>query len=99
VRSSSAKISPDPAKPLEKQCRTGAVDSVVSTALANVLATTRHGGAVAAWGRAGGMDLPISAAPFILCGASPFGIESLIADRRMAWGVLASELDWEGSRP
>jgi len=44
------------------------------------------------------MDLPISVAPFILCGASPFGIESLIADRRMAWGRLASELDWEGSR-
>jgi acrylyl-CoA reductase (NADPH) len=73
-----------PAKPLEKQCWAGAVDSVGSTALANVLATTRHGGAVAACGRAGGMDLPISVAPFILCGASPFGIESLmrpIADR------------------
>jgi acrylyl-CoA reductase (NADPH) len=49
--------------------------------LANALATTSHGGAVAACGRAGGMDLPISVAPFILCGASPFGIESLIADR------------------
>jgi acrylyl-CoA reductase (NADPH) len=63
-----------------------------------VLATTRHGGAVTACGWAGGMDLPISVAPFILGGASLFGIESVmssIADRRTAWGHLASGLDWE----
>jgi acrylyl-CoA reductase (NADPH) len=44
------------------------------------------------------MDLPIPVAPFILCGASLFGIESVmspIADWRTAWGRLASGLDRE----
>jgi acrylyl-CoA reductase (NADPH) len=44
------------------------------------------------------MDLPISVAPFILCGASLFGIESVmspIADWRTAWGRLASGLERE----
>jgi acrylyl-CoA reductase (NADPH) len=60
------------------------VDSVGSTTLANVLAMTRYGGAGAACGLAGGMDLPTSVAPFILRSASLLGIESLmrpIADR------------------
>jgi len=39
-------------------------------ALGNALATTRHRATVAACGWAGGTDLPISAAPFILRGAS-----------------------------
>jgi acrylyl-CoA reductase (NADPH) len=59
---------------------------------------TRYGGAVAACGLAGGMDLPTSVAPFILRGASLLGFESLmrpIADRRTAWGSLPSELDSE----
>jgi hypothetical protein len=51
----------------------------------NALATTRRGEAGMACGRAGGADLPISPAPFILCGASLFGIES-----GTAWGGLAS---------
>jgi NADPH:quinone reductase-like Zn-dependent oxidoreductase len=47
-----------PGKPLAKERWAGAVDSVGSTTLANVLAGTRYGGAVAACGLAGGMDLP-----------------------------------------
>jgi acrylyl-CoA reductase (NADPH) len=83
---------------LQKARCADAVDSVGSVTLTDVLATTRHGRAVAACGWAGGMDLPISVAPFILGGASLFGIESVmspIADRRTAWGHLASGLDWE----
>jgi acrylyl-CoA reductase (NADPH) len=60
--------------------------------------TTRHGGAVAACGLAGGMDLPISVAPFILCGASLFGIESvIICDCRLAngEGTAGERLDRE----
>jgi acrylyl-CoA reductase (NADPH) len=94
--------SPDPQKPLQKARCADAVDSVGSITLTNVLAPTRPGGAVAACGWAGGMDLPISVAPFILGGASLFGIESVmssIADRRTAWGHLASGLDWESLRP
>ena len=47
-----------PGKPLGKEQWAAAVDSVGSTTLANVLAQTRYGGAVAACGLAGGMDRP-----------------------------------------
>ena len=38
---------------------------------------TKYGGAVAACGLAGGMDLPSSVAPFILRGVSLLGIDSV----------------------
>jgi len=85
-----------PAKPLGKERWAGGIDTVGSTTLANVLSTTRYGGAVAACGLAGGMDLPTSVAPFILRGVSLLGIDSVmrpIADRRTAWRRLESELD------
>ena len=46
-----------------------------SNTLANVLSMTRDGGAVAACGLAGGMDLPSSVAPFILRAVSLLGID------------------------
>ena len=46
-----------------------------STTLANLLSMTRYGGAVAACGLAGGMDLPGSVAPFILRGVCLYGID------------------------
>jgi acrylyl-CoA reductase (NADPH) len=98
ARSSNAKKLAGPAKPLEKQCWAGAVDCVASTALVNMLALTLYGGAVATCGLTGSIDLPTSVAPFILRAASLLGVESLmrpIADRRAAWGGLASELDRE----
>ena len=67
-RSSSARNSPGRPKPLAKERWAGGIDSVGSTTLANVLSMTRYGGAVAACGLAGGMDLPSSVAPFILRG-------------------------------
>lgn len=94
ARSSNATSSPDLQKPLQKAHCADAVDSVGSIPLTKVLATTRHGGEGTACGWASGMDLPISVAPFILCGASLFGIESVmspIADWRTVWGRLASE--------
>ncbi len=54
-----------PVRPLGKERFAGGIDSVGSTTLANVLSMTRYGGAVAACGLAGGMDLPTSVAPFI----------------------------------
>jgi acrylyl-CoA reductase (NADPH) len=85
-----------PPKPLAKERFAGGVDAVGSTTLANVLSMTRYGGAVAACGLAGGMDLPTSVAPFILRGVSLLGIDSVmrpIADRQVAWTCLASDLD------
>jgi acrylyl-CoA reductase (NADPH) len=85
-----------PAKPLAKERFAGGIDAVGSTTLANVLSMTRYGGAVAACGLAGGMDLPTSVAPFILRGVSLLGIDSVmrpIADRQAAWQRLESDLD------
>ena len=85
-----------PAKTLAKERWAGGIDAVGSSTLANVLSMTRYGGAVAACGLAGGMDLPTSVAPFILRAVSLIGIDSVmrpIADRREAWRRLAVELD------
>ena len=49
-----------PGKPLAKERWAGAVDSVGSHTLANVCASTRYGGTVAACGLAQGMDFPAS---------------------------------------
>jgi acrylyl-CoA reductase (NADPH) len=85
-----------PPKPLAKERWAGGIDSVGSTMLANLLSMTRYGGAVAACGLAGGMDLPGSVAPFILRGVCLYGIDSVmcpIERRREAWKRLETELD------
>ena len=85
-----------PAKPLARERWAGGVDAVGSHTLANLLAMTGYGGAIAACGLAGGMDLPSSVAPFILRGVSLLGIDSVMAPREIrleAWRRLASDLD------
>jgi acrylyl-CoA reductase (NADPH) len=85
-----------PVRPLSKERWAGGIDAVGSTTLANVLSMTRYGGAVAACGLAGGMDLPTSVAPFILRGVSLIGIDSVmcpLAMRQQAWGRLETDLD------
>ncbi|HXP13288.1 MAG TPA: MDR family oxidoreductase [Stellaceae bacterium] len=85
-----------PPKALAKERWAGAVDCVGSTTLANLLSMTRYGGAVAACGLAGGMDLPASVAPFILRAVCLYGIDSVmcpIARRREAWKRLENDLD------
>ena len=82
-------------RPLGKERWGGAVDTVGSHTLANVLAGTCYGGTVAACGLAGGMDLPASVAPFILRGVTLAGIDSVMAPmpaRREAWDRLARDL-------
>ena len=85
-----------PVRPLGKERWAGGIDSVGSTTLANVLSMTRYGGAVAACGLAGGMDLPTSVAPFILRGVALIGIDSVVCPltlRREAWRRLGAQLD------
>ena len=84
------------AKMLDKERWAGAIDTVGSKILANVLAMTKAGGAVAACGNAAGMDLPTSVAPFILRGVSLLGVNSVTlpkALREEAWSRLARDLD------
>jgi len=85
-----------PPRPLGKERWAGGIDSVGSTTLANVLSMTRYGGAVAACGLAGGMDLPGSVAPFILRAVSLLGIDSVMCPlpmRQEAWRRLATDLE------
>ena len=83
-------------RPLAKERWIAGVDSVGSATLANLLSMTRHGGAIAACGLAGGADLPGSVMPFILRGVALLGVDSVMAPRAKrveAWGRLARELD------
>ena len=85
-----------PAKPLAKERWAGGIDAVGSHTLANVLSMTSYGGAVAACGLAGGMDLPASVAPFILRGVSLLGIDSVMAPKAVrleAWRRIGTDLD------
>jgi acrylyl-CoA reductase (NADPH) len=85
-----------PGRPLAKERWAGAIDSVGSTTLANLLSMTCYGEAVAACGLAGGMDLPASVAPFILRGVCLYGIDSVMCPlprRQEAWKRLETELD------
>lgn len=83
-------------RPMQRATWAGAVDSVGGATLANLLASTRWGGAVTACGLAQGPELPTTVLPFILRGVSLLGINSVDAPaplRRRAWDLLAAELD------
>ena len=85
-----------PGKPLAKERWAGAVDTVGSHTLANVCASMKYRGAVAACGLAQGMDFPSSVAPFILRGVTLAGVDSVMApraERLAAWRRLAQDLD------
>ncbi len=86
----------EPGAPIAKERWAGAIDSVGSHTLANVLAQTRYRGVVAAFGLAQGADLPGSVLPFILRNVTLAGIDSVNAPlpvRQQAWGRLARDLD------
>jgi putative YhdH/YhfP family quinone oxidoreductase len=85
-----------PGRPLQKERWSGAVDAVGSTTLANVLAQTAYGGAVAACGLAGGADLPATVMPHILRSVALLGIDSVMTPmkkREHAWATLGRHLD------
>lgn len=82
-------------RPLESAQWAGAIDTVGGTTLSGVLRTVNERAGIAVSGNAGGMEFQTTVLPFILRGASMFGIESArepIANRREAWQRLASTL-------
>ncbi|WP_025565381.1 MDR family oxidoreductase [Psychromonas sp. SP041] len=86
----------EPGRPLGKERWAAAVDSAGSHTLANVCASLKYGGVVAACGLAQGMDLPTTVMPFILRGVTLAGIDSVMrptADRIEAWERLATILE------
>jgi acrylyl-CoA reductase (NADPH) len=85
-----------PGKPLAKERWAGAIDVVGSHTLANVCASMRYWGVVAACGLAGGLDFPATVMPFILRGVTLAGVESVMcprAHRLDAWRRLSQDLD------
>ena len=84
-----------PTRPLLSERWAGAVDTVGSNTLANVLAQLKYRGTVAACGLAGGSDLPATVIPFLLRGVNLLGIDSVMCPlprRLAAWGRLARDL-------
>src|SRR5438876_7615959 len=86
----------EPGVPIARERWAGAVDSVGSHTLANVLAQTQYRGVVTACGLAQGLDLPGSVLPFILRNVTLAGIDSVNAPQQApteAWSRLARNLD------
>jgi acrylyl-CoA reductase (NADPH) len=83
--------------PLGTERWAGAVDSVGSRTLANVLSQIKYDGAVAACGLAQGSDLPATVMPFILRDVTLAGVNSVFTrreKREQAWARLATDLDF-----
>ena len=90
------KLSEPSNKALASERWAGAIDTVGSHTLANVLAATQERGVIAACGLAQGMDLTTTVAPFILRNVKLIGISALHQPRQQrlrAWGRLEQELD------
>jgi acrylyl-CoA reductase (NADPH) len=85
-----------PGVPMAAERWAGAVDTVGSHTLANVCASTKYGGAIAATGLAQGLDLQTTVLPFVLRNLALYGVDSVRAPmhrRREAWARLATDLD------
>lgn len=86
----------EPGRPIAGDRWAGAVDTVGSHTLANVLAQTKYRGVVSACGLAQGIDLPASMLPFILRNVTLAGIDTVNAPKAVraeAWSRLARDLD------
>lgn len=82
-------------KPLQPERWAAAVDCVGGETLAQVCATLRYAGAVAASGLTGGAALETSVFPFILRGVALLGVDSVNTPmplRRRIWERLATDL-------
>ncbi|MBL4906485.1 MAG: oxidoreductase [Sneathiella sp.] len=83
-------------RPMGKERWAGAIDTVGSHTLANICATVKYGGVVAACGLAQGFDFPSTVMPFILRGVILNGIDSVNCPKEKriaAWNRLATDLD------
>lgn len=85
-----------PGRAMGQERWAGAIDSLGSQTLANVCASLRYRGVAVCCGRAQGMDLPATVAPFILRGITLAGVDSVhtpMEERREAWQRLAQTID------
>ncbi|MFV3132004.1 MDR family oxidoreductase [Niveispirillum sp. KHB5.9] len=85
-----------PGAPMQAERWAAAIDTAGSHTLANICASLRYGGVVAATGIAQGVDLPASMLPLVLRNVTLCGVDSVLAPaalRRQAWDRLATDLD------
>jgi acrylyl-CoA reductase (NADPH) len=90
-----AALAAKPARPLDSERWTGAVDAVGGTTLATILTQLKYRAGVAACGLAGGSELPATVVPFLLRGVNLFGIDSVMCprdERIEAWQRLVRDL-------
>ena len=81
-------------KPLLKSRWAGVVDAVGGEMLASALKATKRDAAIAICGLAASADLHTTVLPFILRGATIYGVDSVpipIAERQRIWQLLAGE--------
>jgi acrylyl-CoA reductase (NADPH) len=82
-------------KPMQSARWAGAVDSVGGQTLAWLIRTMQRGGSIAAFGNAGGHELPTSVLPFILRAVNLLGINTGYFDdalRQQLWARMATDL-------
>jgi NADPH2:quinone reductase len=82
-------------RPIEKEMWAGAIDPVGGETLAWLTRTMMYGGAIAASGLTGGIDVHTTVIPFILRGVKLLGIDSVMCPmerRRDAWWRLATDM-------
>jgi len=85
-----------PGRALGRERWAAGIDAVGSHTLANLLAQTQYGGAIAACGLAQGFDLPATVMPFILRNVALLGVDSVMAAkalREQAWQRIGTDLD------
>lgn len=85
-----------PDKPLESARWAAVVDAVGGPMLGKLLKQVKPGGAIAAFGNAGGIALTTTVLPFILRGVSLLGVDSVMqpyGSRVAAWMRLAELFD------
>ncbi len=85
-----------PGKALAKERWAAAIDNVGSYTLANVCASLKRGGVVAACGMAQGIEFSGTVAPFIIRGIVLAGVDSVLCpmpQRLVAWNRLARDLE------
>lgn len=82
-------------KPLNKQIWAGAIDTVGSKTLADIISKIKYNGVIAATGLAQGPELNTTVFPFILRNISLIGIDSVytpIKIRKLAWKKLEENI-------
>lgn len=85
-----------PGAPMQAERWAAAIDTAGSHTLANICASLRYGGVVAATGIAQGVDLPASMLPLVLRNVTLCGVDSVMAPaalRRQAWERLSTDLE------